>query len=111
MIEPSKSNSIPNAILIEERNKPITNIISPSDVNMCESQNFRQMAEIKKLKMDSCCYKYCCIYDETVTWDYNFWFYYWYFCFDSRTNVNTDTVSSVTLCDSNCIEGFCAGFC
>ena len=109
MFEPpnpnSSDNSIPNTILIEER----TNVISQSDINISEAQKFRQMAEITKLKRESCCYKYCCTYDETVSWDYNFWFYYWYFCFDS--NANTNTASSVTLCDSNCIEGFCAGLC
>ena len=109
MIEPSNPISIPQAILIEER----TNVISQSDINICEAQNFRQMNEIKKLKRDSCCYKYCCTYDETVSWDYNFWFYYWYFCFDSSANANSgDNVNSgVNLCDINCIECFCAGFC
>jgi hypothetical protein len=102
MIEPVKPNTI-----------SLTNVISQSDINICEAQKFRQMVEIKKLKRESCCYKYCCTYDETVSWDYNFWFYYWYFCFDSSNNTNkdTNTASSVTLCDSNCIEGFCSGLC
>ena len=62
MIEPSKPNSIPRAILMEER----TNVISHSDINICEAKKFRQMAEIKKLKMESCCYKYCYKYDDII---------------------------------------------
>ena len=62
MIEALKPNSIPNAILIQER----TNGISQEDINICEAQNFRQMAEIKKLKSESCCYKYCYKYDDII---------------------------------------------
>lgn len=54
MIEPpnpnSNDNSIPHAILSKERNNPLTNVISHSDIKICESPNFRQMNEIKNLK-------------------------------------------------------------
>ena len=51
--------SIPNAILIEERNTSLTNVISQSDINICEPQNFREINEIKKFKSELSCHKYC----------------------------------------------------
>ena len=64
MIESQKSNSIPHAILIEEINTPLTNVISQSDIHIYEAQKFRQMAEIKKLKSELSCHKYCYKYDD-----------------------------------------------
>ena len=62
MIEPPKPNSIPNTILMEER----TNVISHSNINICEAKKFRQMAEIKKLKSELSCHKYCYKYDDII---------------------------------------------
>ena len=50
MIEQAKPNSIPHAILIKERNVPLTNFISHSNIKTYEAENFRQIAEIKKLR-------------------------------------------------------------
>ena len=66
MIEPPKPNSIPQAILIEERNTPLTNVILQSDINIFESKNFKQIAEIKKLKSELSCHKYCYKYDDII---------------------------------------------
>jgi len=101
MIESEKSNSIPNAILIEERNNPLTSAISTSDVIVVEAKVFKQMNEIKKVKKESCCYKNCCKYNDTIGWDYYFWFYYWYCCFDTGDNENEDSFY-LNLCDVEC---------
>jgi hypothetical protein len=66
MGEPSKPNSIPPTILIEERNIPLTNDNLHSDINICEAQNFRQINEIKKFKSDLSCHKYCYKYDDII---------------------------------------------
>lgn len=66
MIDPPKPNSIPHAILIKERNVPLTNVISHSNINICEAKNFRQIAEIKKLRSDLSCHKYCYKYDDII---------------------------------------------
>jgi cell division protein FtsX len=62
MIEAVKSNSIPPAILIEER----THDNLHSDINICEAQNVRQINEIKKFKSDLSCHKYCYKYDDII---------------------------------------------
>jgi hypothetical protein len=63
-----KVNSL-NIIMIEPP-KPIsihlTNVKSHSDINICEAQNFRQMTEIKKLKSELSCHKYCYKYDDII---------------------------------------------
>lgn len=107
MIESEKSNSIPDTILVEERNNPLTNEISPSDVIVVEATVFKQMNEIKKVKKESCCYKNCCKYDDTIGWDYYFWFYYWYCCFDT-SNSNTDINCLGDCCSFEC---FCCCCC
>lgn len=66
MIEPSNPNSIPPAILIEERNSHLTNVNLHSDINICEAQNFRQINEIKKFKSELSCHKYCYKYDDII---------------------------------------------
>ena len=62
MIEPVKPNSIPHTILIEER----TNFISHSNIKTYEAENFRQIAEIKKLRSELSCHKYCYKYDDII---------------------------------------------
>jgi hypothetical protein len=37
-----------------------------SDKSICESQNYRQIAEIKKLKSELSCRKYCYKYDDII---------------------------------------------
>ena len=114
MIESEKSNSmdnsIPHAILVEERNNPLNDVISPSDVIIDEAQVFKQMNEIKKVKKESCCYKNCCKYDDTIGCDYYFWFYYWYCCFDTGDNEN-EVSFCFNLCDFECFCCCCDGNC
>lgn len=62
----NSENSIPQVILIEERNTPLTNVILQSDINIFESKNFKQIAEIKKLKSELSCHKYCYKYDDII---------------------------------------------
>ena len=111
MIESEKSNSmdnsIPHAILIEERNIHLTNEISTSDIVIVEATIFKQMNEIKRIKKESCCYKNCCKYDDTIGCDYYFWFYYWYCCFD--TGDNEIASSCFNLCDFECFCCCCDG--
>ena len=54
MIESEKSNSIPHAILVEERNNPLNDVISPSDVIIDEAQDNsdKQWGLVKKLTDD-----------------------------------------------------------
>ena len=66
MIEQAKPNSIPHAILIKERNVPLTNFISHSNIKTYEAENFRQIAEIKKLRSELSCHKYCYKYDDII---------------------------------------------
>jgi hypothetical protein len=108
MIESEKSNSIPDAILVEERINPLTSEISPSDVIVVEAKVFKQMNEIKKVKKESCCYKNCCKYDDTIGLDYYFWFYYWYCCF---INENTDINCLGDCCSFECFCCCCDGNC
>jgi hypothetical protein len=37
-----------------------------SDINICEAQNFRQINEIKKLKRELSCHKYCYKYNDII---------------------------------------------
>ena len=62
MIELSNPNSIPRAILIEER----TNDNSHSNIKKYEAENFRQIAEIKKLRSELSCHKYCYKYHDII---------------------------------------------
>ena len=66
MIEQPNPNSIPHAILIEERISHLTNDNLHSDINICEAQKVRQIAEIKKLKRELSCHKYCYKYDDII---------------------------------------------
>ena len=66
MPEPANPISIPYAILIEERNSSSTNDNLHSDINICELQKIRQIAEIKKLKSELSCHKYCYKYDDII---------------------------------------------
>lgn len=84
------NDSIETVIL---EDKPIT-IISPSDIIVVEeAEVFKQMQIIKRIKNDSCCYKYCC--KKENTWDDCFWFYYWYF-FWNKTSINDNTNSDLS---------------
>ncbi len=66
MIEPEKPNNseniIPHAILFEER----TNDNLHSYKNISQSQKVRPINEIKKLKSELSCHKYCYKYDDII---------------------------------------------
>jgi hypothetical protein len=51
---------------------------SHSDIILTEeAHKFRQINEIKKLKENSCFYKYFCCKNSNNVLDDCFWFYYW----------------------------------